>query len=1265
MGRAPATSGVLASREEHVGTAGARLERLFDNLSEVVTVLDREGNMRFLSGSTRQLLGRSATARLGGSIFDFVHPDDVGRAAEIFMHALHSPGPVEPFDVRMLHEDGSYHTFEVRANSMLEDPEINGIIVSSRDLTDRRRLEATLQHSEARFEQVFENAAVGANIVDTSGRFVRVNAAYCRMLGMAAPEILTQTIFDVSLPEDTEHTRSQFASLLAGDQDTYTIEKRLRRADGETVWAKICASVVRDDHGSPLYTVGLVVDTTDTHALTEQLAHAASHDHLTGLAGRSVLHDHLDRCRANAQRSGEHVAVLAVDLDEFKQINDRFGHLAGDEVLIEVARRLETLVRASDLIVRYGGDEFIIVLHPLDHVDTACEIAQRIVDALAAPIHTLGRDTRIGASIGIALASTDTCHNDDLLARADAATYEAKQRGKGQYVVFDEHHRVTDPARGPSGELETSKSDRGGHGDGPSAGARPSDYARAALEAAGGGYGLMRAVLLDGEIVDWEVLDANAFVRDRMNWSVGDTSARLSELNGPHVSGDFLRVPGAALASGQVTEATTTVPSPAGAALRHVTAVPLGGDVVATFTRDMSPVLEVQARATALTERVWDIVAVTDAEANITWVSPAAEPVLGYRPDDLIGRPALELIHPDDVEPIMERFAEVLADPDAAGYPVELRVVCADGSSRWFECIGANRFDDPTLHGMVVSMHDIDARYRSQRALEDAELRTRSILETAGDAIITVNERGMIDSFNQSAERIFGTTATDVIGSSYEQFLPELSAARLRSDVRDGVDLSQAPVEVRCRRAGGEPFPAHVSLSITTIATQTVYTVIVRDITTQKDLEHHLDRLAFYDDLTGLANRRRILQTIDDFLADRGPSEAVGVLFVDIDDFELVNDSLGHDIGDDILLQITERIRNALHANDVLGRVGGDQFVVACSPRRYIADLADLAATIMRQLRAPFQAGGQPVYITASIGVARAGCSSDTGLDLLRHADTAMHRAKAHGTGNVELFDEAMHTELAARLDIQSALQQAGDRDELRVYYQPILHLETQQLTHREALIRWQRPDIGLVLPAAFIDIAEATGLIIPIGEWILRQAVTDCALWQRDTPGVGVAVNVSPRQIELTDLAATVERALHTVGLAPELLTIEVTESVLLHDAEHALVVLQELAHLGVRIALDDFGTGYSSLTYLHQLPVNELKIDQSFIRTLTPETTDHTLIKTIIQLGHALQLDTVAEGIDTQHKLDTLKQLGCPYGQGFLFAQPGPLQPPHASST
>jgi len=427
---------VSARREARLEAelATDRLARLLDNLSEIVAVIDSSGKMTYLSGSTPRLLGRAVEERVGESIFEYVHPADSGRVAELFQRALSTPGPAEPFDVRVLHEDGTYHLFEVRASNLLDDPAINGIVLCSRDLSDRKHIEAALRDAEVRFEHVFENAAVGITIVDPTGAFLRVNNEYCRMLGSDPTELLTRSIFDVSLPDDVGPTKQQFDQLLAGDIDRYDIEKPLRRADGSVVWVRILSSVVRDALGNSQYAIGLVSDITEIRALTDQLAYEASHDHLTGLSSRAVLHDHLSRCLAVSSRTRTPVVVLVIDLDDFKDVNDRHGHLAGDEVLVQVARRLESTVRAGDLVVRYGGDEFVAVLHPIADEQAAISASNRILGALSQP--ATYADQGISASIGATIVNGDATAGQ-AVARADRACYEAKRLGKHRFVMYD------------------------------------------------------------------------------------------------------------------------------------------------------------------------------------------------------------------------------------------------------------------------------------------------------------------------------------------------------------------------------------------------------------------------------------------------------------------------------------------------------------------------------------------------------------------------------------------------------------------------------------------------------------------------------------------------------------------------------------------------------------------------------------------------------------------------------------------------------------
>jgi diguanylate cyclase (GGDEF)-like protein/PAS domain S-box-containing protein len=663
------------------------------------------------------------------------------------------------------------------------------------------------------------------------------------------------------------------------------------------------------------------------------------------------------------------------------------------------------------------------------------------------------------------------------------------------------------------------------------------------------------------------------------------------------------------------------------------------------------------ARATALAEHSTDIIAISTLDDGVSWVSPSVERVLGYAPDRVLGRCPSEIVHADDLAPLIASFQTVIADP-AVSQPVEVRALHADGTYVWFECTINNRLDDPVVSGLVLSLHNIDARRRSEERLRASELRTRAILETAADAIITIDEQGTIQTFNGAAERIFGASAEAVIGRGYRDFIPTAWAARLISDLREGVDLATEPVETIVRRATGEEFPARISLSKVDVDGHIFYTAILRDITRQKVTERALEQMARYDDLTGLPNRHLLIDRIEDAIRRaRRHGGVVGVMFLDLDRFKLVNDSLGHDVGDSLLTLVAYRLRTIVREEDTVARLGGDEFVVLCNGLADVGALTDVAVRLADVLRAPFSVGNDEVFVTASIGISIWDGGDETALELLRYADTAMYRAKEHGRARFELFDERMQSLVMARLDVESALRYALQRDELRAYYQPIVELGDGRPTHLEALARWDRPNTGIVSPNDFIHIAEDTGLIVPIGEWMLRQAMTDCVRWQDIAPGVGVAVNVSGRQLNTGNFRDVVASALLESGLTPGLLTLEITESVLLEDAERTLHVLEELRALGIRIALDDFGTGFSSLTYLHTLPIDELKIDQSFVRSLEAKVTENTLLQMIIHLGSAFGLRVVAEGVDSELKLHVLQQLGCCFGQGFLFAQPQPL--------
>ena len=421
-----------------------------------------------------------------------------------------------------------------------------------------------------------------------------------------------------------------------------------------------------------------------------------------------------------------------------------------------------------------------------------------------------------------------------------------------------------------------------------------------------------------------------------------------------------------------------------------------------------------------------------------------------------------------------------------------------------------------------------------------------------------------------------------------------------------------------------------------------------------------LAQQAVHDALTGLPNRLQVAERLEQALARSSQTGfEVTVLFIDLDRFKLINDGRGHAAGDELLVAVAERLRRVVRAGDVVARFGGDEFVVVCEDQTADFEASLVAGRILDALQEPVVVDGQEIFLSASIGIAMAD-GTGTAESLLRDADAAMYRAKQKGRARCEFFDATMRTEALDHLETQSALHRALGRDELRVVYQPVVDLSSGAVTGVEALVRWERPQHGLVSPASFIPLAEETGLIVPIGAWVLDQAAAQAARWRERSWGRALTVNVnlSARQLRQPDLIPALMSTLLETGTDPALLCFELTETTFMEDARSHREVLDGIQRLGVGLAIDDFGTGYSSLTYLKRLPVSVLKIDQAFVRGLGRDAADTAIVKSVIDLAHALGLVVVAEGVEDGDQVAHLRKLGCDQAQGYFFARPQPAE-------
>jgi diguanylate cyclase (GGDEF)-like protein/PAS domain S-box-containing protein len=511
-----------------------------------------------------------------------------------------------------------------------------------------------------------------------------------------------------------------------------------------------------------------------------------------------------------------------------------------------------------------------------------------------------------------------------------------------------------------------------------------------------------------------------------------------------------------------------------------------------------------------------------------------------------------------------------------------------------------------------------------------------------------------------SAERMLGHEPDTLENTSFIELIhPDQAARTIEFILGDKGD--DCPIEISLRRADGTWLETE-TLRTNLLHDESVQGIVLntRDITERKAFLNQLEHHAFYDSLTGLANRALFRDRVNHALSQaRRSSNAVAALFMDIDDFKVVNDTHGHAMGDSLLTAIGGRIRSCLRGGDTVSRLGGDEFAILLEESTDVAPI-EIANRLLRALEAPFRIDGHELHVRASIGVAYTnGQEGDAATEeLLRNADVAMYVAKNQGKGRCEVYQPTTHKSVMGQIQLRTDLQRALDNGEFVLHYQPLVTLETERISGLEALVRWQHPDRGMIPPLDFIPLAEESGLIIPLGRWVLQTACKEARrlqnLYPKDPP-LSMSVNLSARQLQSPTIVADVREALDEAGIDPGTLTLEVTETAMMKNIDLSLLRLRELRDLRVRIAIDDFGAGYSSLGYIRQFPVDILKVDKSFIDRIDEGEEELALAAAIIDMAKVLNLRPVAEGVERVEQLERLVELGCDSAQGYYFARPG----------
>jgi diguanylate cyclase (GGDEF)-like protein/PAS domain S-box-containing protein len=1180
-------------------------------------------------------------------------PDRSQEAAPVFLHTIETdavtradgdapPRALGGFSVMAsdLAVGSVTLIWRVRAPSIVSEElaayaTLGTVLVST---VSRVEAEAAVHASEERFRSLAEHSSDLVLVYGPEGEVIYLNPPAARFTGF---EVGAQVVPSPELhhPDDADRVRAHFASIRGAGPggSSLPFEVRIRRRDGEYRWLELIGSNLLDD---PVVG-GIVInarDVTDRHDALESMAALnvslqRSNETLGAIVGSSPL------------------GIFALDADGAVTLwnpacERMFGWTAA-----------EVVGGTSPLVT--PGEE-----------DASEAVRARVMAGEMITFDELVRTTRSGELIDLVFAAAPLRDEQGGITGMLVVVADNRDRIAMQRQVRDNELRFRALVQNVAEGITVIGPD-GSVGYSSPAGQRMlgySDYSE--------GADPLELVHPEDKAGVAAVL-ADAFVTPGMHGPISlrvraaDGSWRNLEAFGNNLLDD-----------------------------------PAVGGVVVT-ARDITERLQTEEalrrsdeRIAALVENLSDVITIVGPDSELIYSSPTAERLFGFVEGDESWTNPMARVHPDDLDRVVTEFTEHL---DAGSSdPVRFRLRIADGSWRDVEAVLRDMSDDPAIGGVVVTTRDVSDRKRAESLVADQARVLRLIAQGAplSDTLATMCEvvernvpGGRCSVFLvDEAEGVLRAGAGPRIPPGFAAAIPVVRIAPdqgscgaaafhgeavIVEDVEQDprwVDFTELALAHGLRACWSTPIIASTGDRV--IGTFAVYYEEVRGPTPteeevvemvtalgaiaieRKGSEDRLAHQAHHDPLTGLPNRVLFVEFLTLALARaQRQQSAVAVLFLDLDRFKFINDRLGHDCGDELLVKLSDRLRGVLRPGDTVARFGGDEFTVLCDDLDVDVEAAreqaiEVAQRLLDVIELPTDLEGEPTPISASIGIAIAG-PGDQAESMLRDADAAMYLAKERGKGRWEIFDEEMRSSVQVRLDTENALYRALERSELRIYYQPIVSLGDARCTGAEALVRWAHPERGLVAPDDFIDVAEETGLIVPMGAWVLEEACRAVARWHEsggvDAP-FSVSVNLSARQLAHSDVVQAVRTALDRTGADPAMLGLEITESVLM--GETSVETVAALKALGVKLSIDDFGTGYSSLGYLKRFPVDVVKVDRSFVDGLGTDPEDSAIVAAVVSLGHALGLEVVAEGVETERQLAELVRLGCDFAQGYWFA-------------
>jgi len=1179
---------------------------------------------------------------IGQSVSLFIPPE---RAEESTRNQalVQADQPVPAYDTVRLTKGGRRIDVSLTHSPIKnERGETVSVALIFRDISERKRSERAQRESEQRFRAIFDHAGVGITMRPLHHRthpWSQVNDQFCKLLGYTRDEILTLSTADITPADEQEAADKDNDLLRRGEISSYVREKRIVRKDGSIIWSILAVAALPDEVGRPSSIIAVYQDITE-----RKLAEA-------------------ERARLAAIVESSNDAIVSRDeqrrITSWNAAAERlFGYQAG-EVL---GRNIDIIIPPDQSTDATRGRADLAQGRPIAARDAVrlSKDGRRIdVSLTQSPI----KDDS-GNTMGVSIVFRDISEQKRI------AGEEGRKVRLTQ--LLESLARAANEAATPEGAMRTCLEHVFEYG-----GWR---LGHVGVFDPGGNRRRLHASL-------WHAPDAGRWADFMRHTDESDHST----MRGPFLGAVLAKKHPVWLTDISQYEEHSRVGIAAKAGLRAAFAFPViaGGEVAAYlefFAEEprepdqlfLGAIESVGAQLSRLIDRERALSALRESEHQMRLVTEHMPAMIAYFDRDLRCRYAnrgfceFQHIAPDRIVGMTlreitgeETYGVVSPSllPVMQGKATTTRRVHR-GENREPRHIEISRVPDigadGEFRGYYAMLLDVTEQVRSGAAVKASEARLRAILDNEPDCVHVVDADGVLVDMNRSGLNMLEAESIEAVR---EHGLDKFVLPEYRERLADFVDKSRAgkSIQFEFEIAGLHGTRRWLQSSAAPLdlpgSDRASLLVVTRDVSERRHAQEQVQYLSNFDALTRLPNRALFRDRLELAVAHaRRRKEAIGVMLINLDRFRKVNESLGHDAGDDLLRQIAARLRESLREVDTVSRFGGNEYAVLVEGIAAVDDVTVIAEKLVLALAAPFDVDGQEVVVTISVGVAAgrdAGCDAKA---LLENAESAMSRTKLEGGNAYRIYENEPSTLGGRRLNIEMRLRHALENGELAVHYQPKVNLRTGAISGAEALVRWSSPQLGNISPAQFIPVAEETGLIVPIGAWVLETACARTAAWRREGHLIDIAVNLSPRQFRQKDLASTVARLAAQAGLDMQHLELEITEGTAMTNADQTIAVLRELNQLGISLAVDDFGTGYSSLGYLKRFPLRCLKIDRSFVRDAGDDPNSQAIVRATIALAHSLNLKVVAEGIETEEQHAFLTRLECDEGQGYLYSKPLP---------